>query len=121
MGGLLFFHIFLATHNTTTYEYIKKTWKTNQGNPFHKGKLLNFLNVLCTSTPHSHFNPREFIPQIKEGDGISRNYHNEALVSFNSRYKNTSVENDRGNNQVHRRGKSGAISPSEIGSLRFDV
>lgn len=35
--------------------------------------------------------------------------------------KNTSVENDRESDSAHLRVKSGSISPSEIGSLRFDV
>ena len=38
---------------------------------------LTFINVLCAPMPNSHFNPREIIPKIIQGDGISLNYQNE--------------------------------------------
>lgn len=33
---LLFWHIFLISTNTTTYEYLKKRWKTQAGVPYKK-------------------------------------------------------------------------------------
>lgn len=35
-GTLLVFHLYLATHNTTTNEFCKDAWVNISGNPFSK-------------------------------------------------------------------------------------
>jgi hypothetical protein len=54
--GLLVFHTYLVATNQTTYENIKGTWG-DLTNPFNRGIIGNFRNVLCSPVRPRLFNP----------------------------------------------------------------
>jgi len=60
--GLTFFHTYLAFKNTTTNEFIKKTWKSPSFNPYSYNFLVNFLKVFCEKQLPKSFLPTGKIP-----------------------------------------------------------
>lgn len=43
--GLTVFHIYLVLKNTTTHEFLRKTWKNPSFNPYLKSRMENLLGV----------------------------------------------------------------------------
>eukprot|EP00929_Paragymnodinium_shiwhaense_P052861 TRINITY_DN26469_c0_g1_i1.p1 TRINITY_DN26469_c0_g1~~TRINITY_DN26469_c0_g1_i1.p1 ORF type:complete len:403 (+),score=43.91 TRINITY_DN26469_c0_g1_i1:134-1342(+) len=52
--GLCFYHVYLVSTNQTTYEQIKGAY-SGQANPFHRGILGNFKDVLCSRVRPRYF------------------------------------------------------------------
>lgn len=47
IGGLGGLHVFFTSQNTTTYEHFRSRYNA-QGNPYDRGILRNWQEVLCT-------------------------------------------------------------------------
>ncbi|CAG9331522.1 unnamed protein product [Blepharisma stoltei] len=59
LTGLLFYHLFLVITNQTTYEHIKKAWKSFGISPFSKSKFQNFNTAICPKKSPLLFAPRQ--------------------------------------------------------------
>ncbi|XP_047314596.1 probable protein S-acyltransferase 7 [Impatiens glandulifera] len=62
VGGLTAFHLYLISTNQTTYENFRYRYDRRE-NPYNKGVMENFKEVLCSSIPRSRNNFREAVPR----------------------------------------------------------
>ncbi|CAA3002101.1 probable protein S-acyltransferase 7 isoform X2 [Olea europaea var. sylvestris] len=61
VGGLTAFHLFLIGTNQTTYENFRYKYD-RRANPYNRGVIQNFKEILCTPTPPSKNNFRAKVP-----------------------------------------------------------
>ncbi|CAI9758520.1 unnamed protein product [Fraxinus pennsylvanica] len=61
VGGLTAFHLFLISTNQTTYENFRYKYD-RRANPYNKGVIQNFKEILCSPTPPSKNNFRTKVP-----------------------------------------------------------
>eukprot|EP00250_Pteridium_aquilinum_P006699 c16563_g1_i1 orf=606-1952(-) len=76
VGGLSVFHMYLIGTNQTTYENFRYRYYDKNGNPFNKGWLGNFKEVLCDRIPPSKVNFRaQAQPEEATGLGNFKSQH----------------------------------------------
>ncbi|KAL2500180.1 putative protein S-acyltransferase 7 [Abeliophyllum distichum] len=61
VGGLTAFHLYLISTNQTTYENFRYRYD-RRANPYNKGVIQNFKEILCSPTPPSKNNFRAKVP-----------------------------------------------------------
>lgn len=119
MGGLFSYHMYLCTHNLTTYEHRKSLVQTVMGNPFNRGGYKNMLSIF-SFLPQSHFDSSQVMIRSSQ-DVIISCFSKEAVIPHKkNKIKNISLENSHISEKV-KKNNSESLSPSDIGTLQLDA